>query len=71
MDKPTDTETIESGSNLDQIKPIPIKIGIPSFPAWSSAIKRNSANPIVCKRQVGNLTQRPKGPIAVLVKTTW
>ena len=52
------TETVDSGSILGQVKPKIIKIGIQSFLAWHSAIKRDSVNCKACEA-IGSLTRRP------------
>ena len=39
MDRASATETVDSGSIPDRVKPKTVKIGIPSFPTLCSAIK--------------------------------
>ena len=48
MDGASATETVNWASIPNRVKPKTIKIGIHSFPAWRSAIKRNSVKPPPC-----------------------
>ena len=48
MDWASVTEAVDKGSIPGRVKPKTIKIGIHSFPAWRSAIKRNNEKPPPC-----------------------
>ena len=61
VDKASVTETVDSGSIPDRVKSKTIKIGIHSFPAGLSTIKKKCEASTVCDRQedtatCGNLT---------------
>ena len=72
VDRAFTTETVNPGSIPGWFKPKTIKIDILSFPAWRSAIKRDSMKPPPCVvvlnrqglREGGQGVQWPRGPWA-------
>ena len=46
--EPSASETVDSSSILGQVKPKTRKIGINNFPAWRSAIKKDSVKSSLC-----------------------
>ena len=70
MDKASATNTIDTGSIRDWVKPKATKMSIHGFSAWRSAfcIKKESVKPPSCgvnRWTGGSLTQKTKGAFAV------
>ena len=62
VDRAPATETVDSSSIPDRVKPKTIKICVHSFPAWRSAIKGQCEASTMCGRQMAACLEDRKIP---------